>query len=59
LIAEEVLASQEVICFMELVLYKFEMLSLRKEKGCGFIREFDNGCSGYYFGPKRVIIAEV
>jgi hypothetical protein len=58
LIAVEVLASQEVLCFVEIVLYKCEVLSVSKEKECGFIREFDNGCSGYYFGPKRVIITE-
>jgi hypothetical protein len=34
------------------------MLSLSKEKECGFIREFENGFSGYYFGPKGVIITE-
>ena len=43
---------------MELVLCKCEMLSLSKEKVCGFIREFENGCSGYYLGPKRVIKTE-
>jgi hypothetical protein len=58
LIAKEVVASQEGLSFMELVLYKCEMLSVSKEKVCGFIREFENGCSGYYFGPKRVIIRE-
>jgi len=56
LIAEKVLASQEALCFVELVLYKRDMLSLRKEKECGFIKEFDIVCSGYYSGPKRVII---
>jgi len=40
LIAKEVLASQEGLCFMEIVLYKCEMLSLSKEKVCGFIREY-------------------
>jgi len=59
LIAEKVLASQEAFCFMELVLYKCDMLSLRKQKECGFIKEFDTVCSGYYSGPKRVMIKEV
>jgi hypothetical protein len=35
------------------------MLSFRKEKGGGFIREFANGCLGYYFALKRVILAEL
>jgi len=38
---------------MEIVLYKCEMLSLSKEKECGFIREFENGFSGIVLDQKE------